>query len=224
MFGSIEELLEDYKKFQKRRNFLSGKHFDETDDKRFGKSRLKGQVDIISNTIRAIANQYNSSPYTWVTSDELANDLASNFLNETNVKSNIAQGLKNAIGLGLGYIVLSTDVNRNGEVVPTLYSVPKVTNVFYDPDSAQIDGSDACKCIIVDIKSKDYIRSTYGDEFVTEKNKKPLFDIDEEYGEDELPIITYYVKSKGAVTVYKLLNSACGLLLFAIMRAFGKEP
>jgi hypothetical protein len=222
MFGSIEELLEDYKKFQKRshryysefyervkadRNFLSGKHFDETDDKRFGKSRLKGQVDIISNTIRAIANQYNSSPYTWVTSDELANDLASNFLNETNVKSNIAQGLKNAIGLGLGYIVLSTDVNRNGEVVPTLYSVPKVTNVFYDPDSAQIDGSDACKCIIVDIKSKDYIRSTYGDEFVTEKNKKPLFDIDEEYSEDELPIITYYVKSKGSVTVYKLLNS-----------------
>ena len=99
MFGSIEELLEDYKKFQKRshryysefyervkedRNFLSGKHFDETDDKRFGKSRLKDQVDIISNTIRAIANQYNSSPYTWVTSDELANDLAANFLNETN--------------------------------------------------------------------------------------------------------------------------------------------
>ena len=222
MFGSIEELLDDYKKFQKRshryysefydrvkedRNFLSGKHFDETDDKRFGKSRLKGQVDIISNTIRAIANQYNSSPYTWVTSDELANNLAANFLNETNVKSNIAQGLKNAIGLGLGYIVLSTDTNRNGEVVPTLYSVPKVTNVFFDPDSVQVDGSDANKCIIVDIKSKDYIRSVYGDEFVTDSKKRPVFDIDESYGEDEMPIITYYVKSKGSVTVYKLLNS-----------------
>ena len=225
MIENIEGLLEDYKKFQKRshdyykdfyerirddRDFLSGKHFDETDDKRFGKSRLKGQIDIVSNTIRAIANQYSTSPYTWVTSDEAVNNLASNFLNETNIKSNLAQGLRNAVGFGLGYIVLTTEEDRNGNVVPTLYSVPKVTNVFYDPDSAQIDGSDACKCIIVDIKSKDYIRSTYGNEFVTEKNKKPLFDIDDEYGEDEMPVITYYVKGKGTVTIYKLLNS--GLL------------
>ena len=225
MIENIEGLLEDYKKFQKRshdyykdfyerirddRDFLSGKHFDETDDKRFGKSRLKGQIDIVSNTIRAITNQYSTSPYTWVTSDEAVNNLASNFLNETNIKSNLAQGLRNAVGFGLGYIVLTTEEDRNGNVVPTLYSVPKVTNVFYDPDSAQIDGSDACKCIIVDIKSKDYIRSTYGDEFVTEKNKKPLFDIDDEYGEDEMPVITYYVKGKGTVTIYKLLNS--GLL------------
>ena len=225
MIENIEGLLEDYKKFQKRshdyykdfyerirddRDFLSGKHFDETDDKRFGKSRLKGQIDMVSNTIRAIANQYSTSPYTWVTSDEAVNNLASNFLNETNIKSNLAQGLRNAVGFGLGYIVLTTEEDRNGNVVPTLYSVPKVTNVFYDPDSAQIDGSDACKCIIVDIKSKDYIRSSYGDEFVTEKNKKPLFDIDDEYGEDEMPVITYYVKGKGTVTIYKLLNS--GLL------------
>ena len=225
MIENIEGLLEDYKKFQKRshdyykdfyerirddRDFLSGKHFDETDDKRFGKSRLKGQIDIVSNTIRAIANQYSTSPYTWVTSDEAVNNLASNFLNETNIKSNLAQGLRNAVGFGLCYIVLTTEEDRNGNVVPTLYSVPKVTNVFYDPDSAQIDGSDANKCIIVDIKSKDYIRSTYGDEFVTEKNKRPLFDIDEEYGEDEMPVITYYVKGKGTVTIYKLLNS--GLL------------
>lgn len=225
MIESIDELLDDYRKFQKRshdyykdfyerirddRDFLSGKHFDDTDDKRFGKSRLKGQIDIVSNTVRTIANQYSSSPYTWVTSDESVNDLASNFLNETNVKSNIAQGLRNAVAFGLGYIVLTTDEDRNGNVVPALYSIPKVTNVLYDPDSAQIDGSDANKCIIVDIKSKDYIRSTYGDEFVTEKNKKPLFDIDEEYGEDEMPVITYYVKGKGTVTIYKLLNS--GLL------------
>lgn len=225
MIESIDELLDEYRKFQKRshdyykdfyerirddRDFLSGKHFDDTDDKRFGKSRLKGQIDIVSNTVRTIANQYSSSPYTWVTSDESVNDLASNFLNETNVKSNIAQGLRNAVAFGLGYIVLTTDEDRNGNVVPALYSIPKVTNVLYDPDSAQIDGSDANKCIIVDIKSKDYIRSTYGDEFVTEKNKKPLFDIDEEYGEDEMPVITYYVKGKGTVTIYKLLNS--GLL------------
>ena len=61
MFGSIDELLADYKKFQKRshryyndfynrikedRDFLSGKHFDETDDKRFGRNRLKARLTL----------------------------------------------------------------------------------------------------------------------------------------------------------------------------------
>lgn len=75
MIENIEDLLEDYKKFQKRsheyytdffdrikedRAFLYGSHFDDSDDKRFGKSRMKGQVDIVSNTIRSITNQYST--------------------------------------------------------------------------------------------------------------------------------------------------------------------
>jgi len=221
MIEDIDDLLEDYKKFQKRshefykdfyerikedRDFLSGNHFDDQDDKRFGKSRMKGQIDIVSNTIRAIANQYSSSPYTWITKEEQLNDLSSRFLNETNVKANIAQGLRNAVGFGLGYIVLSTEEDKDGNIVPVLYSVPKVTNVYFDPDSVMVDGSDACKCIIVDIKSKDYIRNNYGEEFVTGKDERPLFDIDESYEDDELPVITYYVKNKQTVTIYKLIN------------------
>lgn len=221
MIENIEELLEDYKKFQTRshdyykdffdrikedRDFLYGSHFDESDDKRFGKTRMKGQIDIVSNTIRSITNQYSTSPFAWLTTDEQVNDIATRFLNESNVRSNIVKGLKNGIGFGLGFIVLSTDTNKNGEVVPTLYSIPKVTNVYFDPDSIETDGSDACKCIIVDIKSKDWVKNTYGEEFVTGKDERPLFDIDESYGEDEMPLITYYVKNKNSVSVYKLLN------------------
>lgn len=222
MIESIDELLDDYKKFQKRshdyykdffdrikedRDFLYGKHFDETDDKRFGKTRMKGQIDVISNTIRSITNQYSSNPYAWLTNDEQVNDLASRFLNESNVRSNIIKALKNGVGFGLGYIVLSTETNRNEEVVPTLYSIPKVTNVYFDPDSIEVDGSDAFKCIIVDIKSKDWIKSTFGEEFVTDKNEKPVFDIEESYDDDEMPLITYYVRENNTVTIYKLLNN-----------------
>jgi len=222
MIENIDELLEDYKKFQKRshdfysdffdrikedRHFLFGSHFDDNDDKRFGKTRMKGQIDIISNTIRSIVNQYSASPYSWLTNEEQVNDLASRFLSESNVRSNIAQGLKNGVSFGLGYIILSTEVDKNENVVPVLYSIPKVTNVYFDPDSIETDGSDACKCIIVDIKSKDWVRNTYGEEFVTGKDEKPLFDIDESYGDDEMPLITYYVKNKNVVTIYKLLNN-----------------
>lgn len=221
MIENIEDLLEDYKKFQKRsheyytdffdrikedRAFLYGSHFDDSDDKRFGKSRMKGQVDIVSNTIRSITNQYSTNPFSWLTVDEQVNDIATRFLNESTVRSNVVKALKNGIGFGLGFIVLSTDTDKAGNVVPTLYSIPKVTNVYFDPDSIETDGSDACKCVIVDIKSKDWIRNTYGDEFVTGKNEKPLFDISESYSDDEMPLITYYVKNKGSVTIYKLLN------------------
>lgn len=85
-----ESLIEKYEKFEHRshdfisefysrikedRNFLSGEHFDESDKKRFGNSRLKMPVDIISNTVRSIVNQYSSSPFSWNTSHSELNEL-----------------------------------------------------------------------------------------------------------------------------------------------------
>ncbi len=64
-----------YDRIKDDRNFLSGEHFDESDKKRFGNSRLKMPVDIISNTIRSIVNQYSSSPFSWNTSNSELNEL-----------------------------------------------------------------------------------------------------------------------------------------------------
>lgn len=189
------------------RSFLYGNHYDENDDKRLGNTRLKGQVDVISNTIRSIVNQYGTNPYTWNTRDQQVNPAATQFLQESNVKSNIINGLRNGVSYGLGFYVISTVVDEIGNTVPTLYSIPKVTNVYFDPDSTQVDGSDARQCVIVDIKSKDWIKSEYGEEFVTNKGEKPYFDIEESYEDDEMPIITYYLKEKNQVFIYKLLNN-----------------
>ena len=109
-----EVLLKEFKDFESRshdyfsdfydrikddRLFLGGSHFDENDNKRFGKSRLKMPVDVISNTIRAIVNQYSSAPYSWLTPDEVLNDLATRFLNTTSVKASIYQALRNSTRL-----------------------------------------------------------------------------------------------------------------------------
>ena len=221
MIEDLHQLHEQYTKFMKRsrefykdwferikddRDFLFGNHYSEDDNKRLGKTRLKGQVDVISNTVRSIVNQYGTNPYAWSTTDETVNPSVSKFLQESNVKSNIISGLRNGVSYGLGYYVISTIVDEIGNTVPTLYSIPKVTNVYFDPDSTQIDGSDARQCVIVDIKSKDWIKCEYGEEFVTDKGQKPYFDIEESYDENEMPIITYYYKEKNVVNIYKLLN------------------
>ncbi|MBO7060521.1 MAG: hypothetical protein J6W54_05420 [Fibrobacter sp.] len=106
----------------------------------------------------------------------------------------------------MGFLNLSIDYDKDGNAVPVLYSIPDVTKVYYDPDSIEIDGSDANQAIIIDIKSKAWIKKTYGENFVTEKGDKPLIDISESYDEQSMPLITYYVRSNGGVTVYKLLN------------------
>ena len=221
MIDTIEQLHEQYTKFMKRsrdfykdwferikddREFLFGNHYSDDDDKRLGKTRMKGQVDIISNTVRSIVNQYATNPYTWNTNDDSVNPSTTKFLQESNVKSNIINGLRNGVSYGLGFYVISTVVDEIGNTVPTLYSIPKVTNVYFDPDSTQVDGSDARQCVIVDIKSKDWIKSEYGEEFVTDKGQKPYFDIEDNYSDEEMPIITYYYKEKNVVNIYKLLN------------------
>lgn len=116
------------------------------------------------------------------------------------------QALRNACAYGLGFVNLSIDFDKDGNATPILYSIPDVTKVYFDPDSIEIDGSDAREAIIIDIKSKEWIRNTYGEEFVTEKGKKPLIDISDGYDGNCMPLITYYVKTNEGVTVYKLLN------------------
>ena len=112
-----EGLLKEFKDFENRshdyfsdfydrikddRLFLGGSHFDENDNKRFGKSRLKMPVDVVSNTIRAIVNQYSSAPYSWLTTDETLNDIANRFLTTTAVKASIYQALRNSTRLWFG--------------------------------------------------------------------------------------------------------------------------
>lgn len=218
-----EEVIERFLNFEKRstthfkdffdrikedRRFLSGEHFDETDDEILGNKRYKAPVDVISNQIRAIANQYSSNPYQWLTKDGQLDFIGSEFLNTTSSKASIMEALKSTVAFGLSYVVISTDYDLNNQVEPILYNIPDVTKVLYDPDSVELDGKDARKAAIIDIKSKDWIANTYGPEYVSDKNEKPLVNISEAYDEDSMPLITFFEKTEQGISVYKMLNNS----------------
>lgn len=218
-----EEVIERFLNFEKRstahfkdffdrikedRRFLSGEHFDETDDEILGNKRYKAPVDVISNQIRSIANQYSANPYQWLTKDGQLDFIGSEFLNTTSSKASIMEALKSTVAFGLSYIVISTDYDLNNQVEPILYNIPDVTKVLYDPDSVELDGKDARKAAIIDIKSKDWIANTYGPEYVSDKNEKPLVNISESYDEDSMPLITFFEKTEQGISIYKLLNNS----------------
>lgn len=218
-----EEVIERFLNFEKRstthfkdffdrikedRRFLAGEHFDETDDEILGNKRYKAPVDVISNQIRSIANQYSVNPYQWLTKDGQLDFIGSEFLNTTSAKAAIMEALKSTVAFGLSYIVISTDYDLNNQVEPILYNIPDVTKVLYDPDSTELDGKDARKAAIIDIKSKDWITNTYGPEYVSDKDEKPLVNISEAYDEDSMPLITFFEKTEQGISVYKLLNNS----------------
>ena len=218
-----EEVIERFLNFEKRstthfkdffdrikedRRFLAGEHFDETDDDILGNKRYKAPVDVISNQIRSIANQYSANPYQWLTKDGQLDFIGSEFLNTTSSKASIMEALKSTVAFGLSYIVISTDYDLNNQVEPILYNIPDVTKVLYDPDSVELDGKDARKAAIIDLKSKDWIANTYGPEYVSDKHDKPLVDISESYDEDSMPLITFFEKTEQGISIYKLLNNS----------------
>ena len=218
-----EEVIERFLNFEKRstthfkdffdrikedRRFLAGEHFDETDDDILGNKRYKAPVDVISNQIRSIANQYSANPYQWLTKDGQLDFIGSEFLNTTSSKASIMEALKSTVAFGLSYIVISTDYDLNNQVEPILYNIPDVTKVLYDPDSVELDGKDARKAAIIDLKSKDWIANTYGPEYVSDKHNKPLVDISESYDEDSMPLITFFEKTEQGISIYKLLNNS----------------
>ena len=218
-----EEVIERFLNFEKRstahfkdffdrikedRRFLSGEHFDETDDEILGNKRYKAPVDVISNQIRSIANQYSVNPYKWMTKDDQLDFIGSEFLNTTSSKASIMEALKSTIAFGLSYVVISTDYDLNNQVEPILYNIPDVTKVLYDPDSTELDGKDARKAAIIDIKSKDWIINTYGPEYIPYNNEKPLINISECYDEDSMPLITFFEKTEKGISIYKMLNKS----------------
>lgn len=223
IYEDEEEVINRFLDFEKRstthfkdffdrikedRRFLSGEHFDETDDEILGNKRYKAPVDVISNQIRAIANQYSVNPYQWLTKDGQLDFIGSEFLNTTSSKASIMEALKSTVAFGLSYIVISTDYDLNNQVEPILYNIPDVTKVLYDPDSVELDGKDARKAAIIDIKSKDWIINTYGPEYIADKNDKPLVNISEAYDEDSMPLITFFEKTEQGISVYKMLNNS----------------
>lgn len=222
---NIEQAIDAWKDFESRANtkrttqvdrikedrtFLSGKQWDEDDIKLYP-GRLRRTVNIVGNSVNATANVYASYPYKFWDRNPEADSACEAFL-KFGANARAAQdALYNAVAFGLAYMAFGSETvmdPESGEYVdvPALYNIEKVENVYFDPDSVTMDGSDAVEAAIVEYRSKAWVKAKYGEDWVTGKDEKAPVSTSGNYSDDTMAIVTYFRVNDGQCEVYRMLN------------------
>lgn len=216
--NDLFELLKKIKKFETRSNsrfkeqferikndkeFLWEKPLSKEVDTLLGKKRYRGHLDVVSNAIRSIVNSYTSYPYHARTQNP---DLTQ-FYDKLNddISESVENAFKNAVSFGLGYIIVLPQ-ERNGIVIPVPYNVDKIENVYYDPDSTDMNGADANECLIVDYKSKAFIKQKYGEEVANKLKMGDTLTLTMENMPDDYgAVFTYFKRENEIISIYKIV-------------------
>lgn len=213
------DLIKKFRKFSERsrrkykdllervktdRSILAGDQWQDDDVKLLGEDRTAFQLNVVRNAVRTIVNTYLTNPYAWHVADNGDLDLAGNkFLSDPDNVTATIEALSSSVESGLGILVMSTDYRADGMIEPIMYSVEDVEKVYLDPDITKRNGSDQEQCAIVELKSKKWVQSHYGDIEMEE----PLVDIPDDYDrKNYMPLVTYYIKDNDGVMVYKLIG------------------
>lgn len=222
---TIEEVIDLWADFESRatakrtnqinrikedRTFLSGNQWDKSDSKLIAMSRPRRTINVLANSVSSTANSYANYPYKWFSEDQAVDDAADSFLKYGSNARAAYDVLYSNVAFGLGYFALGSetvyDEDGNQVELPALYSVDRVENVYFDPDSIEIDGRDAMEAGIVEFKSKTYIEAKYGEEFVTAKGVRPIINVSDNKNSDTMVIVTYFRVEDGKCSVYRMLN------------------
>lgn len=223
---NIDEVLELWKDFEARsaskrsvqisrikedREFLSGNQWSTDDSRLISKSRPRRTINVLANSVNSTANSYASYPYKWFNENGDVDAAGEAFLKSGGNARAAYDVLYSEVAFGIGYFAIGSEsvTDENGERVeiPALYSVDRVENVYFDPDSVEIDGRDAVEAAIVEFRSKNYIQAKYGSEWITSNGVRPVVNVSENLDPDMMCVVTYYRVEDGKCSVYRLLNS-----------------
>ena len=214
-----EDILNKFKRFQSRskarysglfdrirdnRKFLSNKQWGKRDDKFISKMRNRITVNVISNQCNSVANSYAAYPFTWFVGEpDIDKKIDDFFDNDANASAS-QEALLDTASFGLGVMALGSDTDETGNNVPVIYSVDDLERVLLDPDSVELDGSDAMEGALIDYRSREWIRVHMGEAYLPDERAKSVLG---EAGCSELvPIITYYVLDTDGCHVYTFVN------------------
>jgi len=223
---TVEECLDKFEDFEHRctekrseqisrikedRAFLSGEQWDKSDNNLIARNRPRRTVNVLGNSVHSTVNQYANYPYVWYHEDREVSAAGSAFLKYGSNGRAAFDVLESSVAFGLGYFCLGSETQTDSSSgmqfeVPALYSMEKVENIYFDPDSVAIDGSDALEAAIVEMRSKNYIRQKYGEEWVSERGQMARVNVSDNKSSDTMCIVTYYRVEDGRCTVYRLLN------------------
>lgn len=197
---SLRKFGSNYDKMRIDRDFLNGEtQWTKADGKFVSDKRNRMMLNIISNSVNAVVNQYSVYPFAWYTGDPEEDKLLDGIIKRGSNSVCGAEALKNSAGLGLGVMAMGTDEDG----LPCIYAINDFDRVILDPDSTELDGADMVEAALVDYRGKRWVELNYGPEFVPGERENNIVPS----RKDLIPIVTYFVLEEQGCHVYTLVNN-----------------
>ena len=197
---SKKKFGDNYEKMRVDRDFLNGEtQWTKADGRHVSDKRNRMILNIISNSVNAVVNQYSVYPFAWYTGKPEEDQLLDKLMKRGSNAVCGSEALKNSAGLGLGVMAMGTDEDG----LPCIYAINDFDRVILDPDSNELDGADMVEAALIDYRGKRWVELNYGPEFIPgerEQNIVPSRD-------GMVPIITYFVLETDGCHVYTLVNN-----------------
>lgn len=187
---STSEFSGMIERIKSNRKFISGEQWSSADDKYIAKSRNRITVNVISNQCHSVSNQYAGFPFTWTTKDSDVNVEIGEFFGIDSNRFAIEEALLDCVSFGQGVLAIGSDTDVNGNEVPVIYAVTDPDRVRLDPDSTELDGSDAMEGALIDYRSREWIRINMGEQYLPGSTEKMVCTCSS--CSTLVPIITYY--------------------------------
>lgn len=188
----------DVQRMRKDRAFACGDQWNEFVTAAGESGRPEAVFNMIDNFKNAIVNPFLARPFdisytiesTQDNSVEAINKWVRGLQNEWQTKNAIETGLIASVECGRGFFyVTNTDDNRIG-----VFAVDDPTMVMFDPNSTEINGSDAETCAVVEYITKSKAKAKYGEKYDEDVRKDFLPNLGENFNpqEDMSVIVNFY--------------------------------
>ena len=190
----------NYSTMREDRAFLNGEtQWNSKDSKFVQRSRYRQTVNVISNNVNSVVNQYSLFGFTFYTGNQEEDQILDRFMKMPGNSVCSSEALKNSASLGLG--VMAIGFEKNG--LPCIYSIQDFNRIVLDPESVELDGSDMVEGALIDYRGKRWVELNYGYEYVPGERENNIVPC----RKGMVPIITYFVLEEQGCHVYTLVNN-----------------
>ena len=197
---SRQQFAENYDSMRVDRAFLNGDgQWSSKDSKFVQKSRYRQTVNVVSNNVNSVVNQYSLFGFTFYTGEPEEDRILDAFMKRPGNSVAASEGLKNSASLGLGVMVMGME--KNG--LPCIYSIQDFNRLILDPESTELDGSDMVEGALIDYRGRRWVELNYGPEYLPGEREQNIVPC----RKNMVPIVTYFVLENGGCHVYTLINN-----------------